>query len=197
MLLDSIRIKWISNEKGYGLFASEFIPKGTIVYVRDKLDIVIPSVDYEKEYLNDIKYSSMTSKYYYETKYGEKIICWDLAKYMNHCCYSNTLSTGYEFEIAICDIMPGDEVTDDYRIFSTDHGLMEVRCEKDNCVILSDNKITKSHITSWDNKIKEAIKYIFTNNQPLDPYLSKACRDSLINYQIDQSYYISIESQLP
>ena len=40
---------------------------------------------------------------------------------MNHDDQANTLTTGYGFEVAVRDVDEGEELTDDYRIFSTHH----------------------------------------------------------------------------
>jgi hypothetical protein len=41
MIIPWVKIQWISDEKGYGLLATRDIPKGTVTFVQDGLDIVI------------------------------------------------------------------------------------------------------------------------------------------------------------
>ena len=42
MIIPWVRIVWISDQKGYGLVASRPIPKGTITFAQDGLDIGDP-----------------------------------------------------------------------------------------------------------------------------------------------------------
>ena len=64
--------------------------------------------------------------------------------YTNHSCSPNTYSadeqhhdTGGTYKtVALCDIMPGDEITCDYDLYeldSRDMGITECRCESPNC----------------------------------------------------------------
>ena len=64
MIIPWVRIVWISDQKGYGLVATRPIPRGTITFVQDGLDIVISEENYHKvdpgllEYIE--KYSRTT-----------------------------------------------------------------------------------------------------------------------------------------
>ena len=55
-------------------------------------------------------YKDVIEKYSYTEPNGNMILSWDIAKYVNHCCNCNIISTGYGFEIAIRDIQPGEEL---------------------------------------------------------------------------------------
>ena len=48
MLHPHTELRFVSPEIGYGIFATAFIPKGTITWVKDELDRIIP-----KEKIND------------------------------------------------------------------------------------------------------------------------------------------------
>jgi hypothetical protein len=52
--------------------------------------------------------------YSFTNKNGEKVLCWDNGKFVNHSFKPSCFSTAYDFEIAIRDIHPGEELTDDY-----------------------------------------------------------------------------------
>jgi hypothetical protein len=115
MIHPDTQLKWINVHTGWGVFATAFIPRGTIVYVQDALDIVI-TVD--SPLLTDPRYRQWVDKYSVIEPNGNRVMCWDIAKYVNHCCHYNTLSTGYGFEIAVRDIYTDEELTDDYGLFN-------------------------------------------------------------------------------
>ena len=104
----------LSSINGIGLFADQFIPKGTIIWkFTDGVDLKIPEariVELEKEYpLEDLK------KYLYRSKSsGLYILCGDDGRFINHSFQSNTLDTSEDDEgytAAARDIQPGEEIT--------------------------------------------------------------------------------------
>jgi uncharacterized protein len=115
MIHPNSRIQFISDNVGCGVFATAFIPKGTIVYVKDFMELTITPEQYEK--LPHVLQEKV-EKYSYIENQGNRIVSWDHGKYVNHCCDCNTISTGYGFEIAIRDIHPGEEITDEYGLFN-------------------------------------------------------------------------------
>ena len=92
-------VQYIDDRVGSGVLATAFIPVGTIVYVQDGLDIVITP---DSPLLQIPQLRTEIDRYaIIEPPGGQRVISWDYAKYMNHCCHSNTLSSGYGFEIAL------------------------------------------------------------------------------------------------
>ena len=83
-------VRFISKEMGYGVVAIKMIPKGTITWVQDELDRVILPEDAEKMHPEIRK---QIEKYCFRNSNGELILCWDLAKYVNHSFRANCLST--------------------------------------------------------------------------------------------------------
>lgn len=186
-------LKWIDDKIGYGVFATHFIPKGTFIYVQDPLDIVIPPNDAR---LRDPKVIPWISKYSYLDSRGNNIICWDLGKYMNHCCQPNTLSTGYGLEIAIKDIQPGEEITDDYAIFSDVDG-MEMVCQKKNCRLLMDRDVFDSQVEQWDRLIQEALQASQNVMQPLRELFDEMTLSRLKAFYHNPVQYISVSQVKP
>ena len=129
MIHPKTELKFINEHVGYGVFATEDIPEGTIVYVKDSLELVVSPTDY---LLHSEEVQQVIEKYSYIDPHGNRVISWDFAKYVNHCCNCNTISTGYGFEIAIRDILKGKQITDEYGIFKLTTE-MEVSCGMDNC----------------------------------------------------------------
>lgn len=185
MIHPKTELKFINDHVGYGVFATDNIPEGTIVYVKDSLELVISPTDY---LLHSEEVKEVIEKYSYIDPLGNRIISWDFAKYVNHCCNCNTISTGYGFEIAIRDIQKGEQITVEYGIFNLTTE-MEVSCGMDNCR----KKITPAdfdtHYSDWDKKIQHAITYLFDVEQPLMPFIEEETRKELdAFFQSPESY---------
>jgi SET domain-containing protein len=118
-----------SKIHGTGLFADEFIPKGTLSWRFDK------SVDEsftkeEVERLPEPKRSEILGLYHaYINKHtGHYINCGDSACFVNHADAPNWTSefdgdaSRDEDEIAVAarDIYPGEEITNDYRVLAAE-----------------------------------------------------------------------------
>lgn len=129
MIHPKTELRFINDHVGYGVFAIDDIPEGTIVYVKDSLELVVTPTDY---LLHSEEMKGVIEKYSYIDQHGNRIISWDFAKYVNHCCNCNTISTGYGFEMAIRDIKNGEQITDEYGIFNLTYP-MEVSCGFENC----------------------------------------------------------------
>jgi len=111
MIHPHTEIRFINEQKGHGVVATQFIPAGTITWALDKLDREFTVSDFQKL---DSLYQNILETYTYRNKNGNLVLCWDNGRFVNHSFKSNCLSTAYDFEIAIRDIEPGEELTDDY-----------------------------------------------------------------------------------
>jgi len=110
-----------SKIHGIGLFADEFIPKGTIIWK------FTPDFDlkFTKEQIK--KFPKQVREYlevycWLSKKTGLYCFSSDNGKYFNHSKNPNSLSAYYEDEEevvtkAIRDIQKGEEITDDYSTF--------------------------------------------------------------------------------
>lgn len=137
MIHPDTELQFINHKKGSGVFATKPIPKGTLTYVKDALEVVIEPGD---ERLSDPRYKDQIETYSFIDCDGKCVLSWDHAKYVNHCCQCNTMSTGYGFEIAIRDIDESEEITDEYSMFNfSSH--MKLHCDKSPCrkLITSDD----------------------------------------------------------
>jgi uncharacterized protein len=167
MLHPDIRIGWKNDQVGYGLYASALIPVGTMVYVQDALDTLIPP---DSPLLGDERYASHIDKYCVIDPLGNRIVCWDAAKYVNHCCHYNSLATAYGFEIAIREISSGEEVTDDYVAFNLEED-MPLSCHFDDCRKVLHPDDFELLAPTWDAQIKVALQSFQSASQPLLSYL--------------------------
>ncbi len=190
MIHPSTELKKINDKIGYGVFATDFIPKGTIVYVQDELDIIVPKDDprFENEAL-----AKMIDHYSYKNPDGDYVISWDIGKYVNHRCDFNTISTGYGFEIAVRDIEKGEQITDEYAVLNIEYE-MDLDCGCQNCrgrLRLTDFDM---YYPQWDEIVKPVIDLIPNVEQPLTTFMDRKTKDALYNYLCTGKNYKSIYS---
>lgn len=167
MIHPATELRYISPSIGFGVFATAFIPQGTIVYVQDALEIVLPA---NHPLLTSDIYQPILDKYSTVEKDGSRLLSWDIARYVNHSCQSNALSTGYGFEIAVRDIQPGEEITDDYGLFNLPYD-MPCACGHPNCRGSIRPSDFTAFITYWDKQLSTALTKLASLEQPLWRYL--------------------------
>lgn len=190
MIHPEVELRHISEEIGYGIFAKKFIPKGTITYIQDSLEIKIPPNEV-RNYSKDMQ--EVIEKYSFIDDKGYRIISWDVAKYVNHCCQCNTISTGYGFEIAISDIYPGEQITDEYGIFNMEQK-MQLFCDKDGCRKYVSPQDFDHYYPVWDKKILTALQLLREVPQPLMHLLEGEDKAALEAYFADPAHYKSVYS---
>ena len=188
MIHPHTRLQYISPTIGYGVFATAFIPEGTVVYVKDSLELVISPADYRQ---HTAEMREVVDKYSYIDERGDRIISWDFAKYVNHCCNCNSISTGYGFEMAIRDIQAGEQITDEYGIFNLDTE-MELECGSPGCRKRIGPGDFDLYYQEWDGKIRKSIPRLFAVDQPLYPFLSPETRAELEVLAQDADSYKSV-----
>lgn len=181
-------LKFIDDNIGYGVFASKAISKGTIVYVKDSFDIEVLPEQYLG--LNEAD-KAILDKYSYTDENGAAILSWDHAKYVNHRCDCNTISTGYGFEIAIRDIAQDEEITDDYGLFNIDYE-MEVSCACHDCRQVLRNDDIDRHYATWDRHVREALRHVTEVEQPLWRLLEHDTHHQLMSYLNGHAKYKSV-----
>ncbi len=111
---------------GIGLFADQFVPKGAPVWkFMPGFDLKVPKESVAA--LSDVARAQFLNyAYLSEQTPGSYVLCFDDARFFNHADEANTLLTypaGEDQEginIAVRDILPGEELTDDYRSFDGD-----------------------------------------------------------------------------
>lgn len=115
MILVNTRLG-LSDRHGIGLFAAQFIPKGTVTWeFSQELD-----TGYSEDQINRMSIPAREQflKYAYFDKVLEKyILCFDDQRFINHCSVSpNILSTPWR-DIAARDIQEGEELVCDYNCY--------------------------------------------------------------------------------
>jgi SET domain-containing protein len=113
-----------SKIHGTGVFADEFIPKGTIVWIPSPgLDIELTKEQVDK--LPELAKKYVLKYSYKSFKCGNYVLCFDNTRYVNHSNNPNTADIrtnipGEDSDIAIEDICEGEEITLDYQTMDLD-----------------------------------------------------------------------------
>lgn len=181
-------IKKINDIIGHGVFASKFIPKGTIVYIRDYLEHVISQAQYEKM---SPPYQETVDQFSYINNQGCRIFSWDHGRYANHKCDCNVMSSAYGFEIALRDIEPGEEITDEYGIFNV-IGEMKCYCGSKDCRGYLRFGDLDVYYKKWDEQIIEVLNHYEKVEQPLVPFAMSEYFDEFKSYLKGKTPYKSL-----
>ncbi|MGV3774285.1 MAG: SET domain-containing protein [Verrucomicrobiales bacterium] len=171
MIYPATELRFVNDVIGFGVFATRFIPKGTITWVRDELDQSFSPDQVEKM---APLFRQTIDKYSFVDARGNYVLCWDHSRFFNHSCDANCLSAGYDFEVAVRDIFPGEELTDDY-------GTLNIRepfkcaCGAASCrdMVYPDDMVRLGR--SWDEKVQRVFPNITCVDQPLWALLKEKC----------------------
>ncbi len=190
MIHPSTRLVLINEHIGYGVIASEPIPRGTITYVKDEIEICLTPRQYEK--LPSVL-QAQAEKYSYKDNRGTRILSWDIAKYVNHSCRANTMSTGWGFEIALRDIEAGEEITDEYGLFNMDYDF-PLGCNEEGCRGMLLTNDIDTYAGKWDEQIKTALKNFSLAEQPLLEFLDRRSLNGVMRYINTGKGYKSVKT---
>jgi uncharacterized protein len=163
-----MELRFINEKIGSGLFTSQFIPKGTIVFFQDPLDQVITPQRFNAL---PIVYQALVDQYGYLDRHGNWVLGWDQSIYTNHNCNPNALDTAFGFEIAIRDIHPGEELTIDYALLNLTEAI-PVSCGCVNCRKVLHPDDFDHFADLWDAEIKDALQSCRAVPQPLWSYFT-------------------------
>jgi len=191
MLHPDTELGVVTAEIGFGVFATAFIPKGTIVYIKDPLEIEISDDDPR---LLDHDSRKIIERYSYVEPTGTRVLSWDLAKYMNHSCDPNSISTGYGFEIALRDIQAGEQITDEYGLLNIERN-MPCGCGAKTCRGWVRQDDVEHHAVDWDEKVRDALGCFRDVVQPLEYLMESAVHKQLSHYLASGNGFVSV-SQL-
>lgn len=164
MIIGCTDVVFIDEVKGKGVIATAKIPKGTVTWVFDDLDREIAMAGLAQ--LSEPCRESVIN-YSYRNHKGNLIFCWDNERFINHSFRHNCCLTPYNFEIAIRDIEPGEELTDDYGFLNIIEPF-EVDPEgTDRTTVYPDDLLRYSEF--WDRQLREAFDRLLHVEQPLRP----------------------------
>jgi len=174
MIHPHTELRFISEEIGHGVVATQLIPAGTITWVLDKLDREFTLKQFQEF---DPLYQNILDTYSYRNSKGNYVLCWDHGRFVNHSFKSNCLSTAYDFEIAIRDIQPGEQLTDDYGYLNVDTSFKASEEGTKRKTVYPDD--LKNYHKVWDKKIAAVFPKINSLEQPLAVLLSSANKKNI------------------
>ena len=167
MIHPHTELRHINNDIGYGVVATKFIPQGTITWVLDKFDREFTPREFDKL---DSHYKEILDTYSFCNSAGNLVLCWDHGRFVNHSFNSNCLTTAYDFEVAIRDIHPGEQITDDYGYLNISRPFRAVDEGTRRKTVYPDDLLRYHKV--WDKKLSKVFPIIPTLDQPLYHLLS-------------------------
>lgn len=165
MIHPHTELRYINPQIGYGVVATHLIPRGTVTWVSDQLDQVVPAA--QKLKLPALLQDQLDT-YSFRDAEGNYILCWDNARFVNHSCRANCLSADFECEIAVRDILPGEELTDDYGTLNIETSFT-CACRQPRCrrVVRPDDVLAYAPL--WDGLLQQSLPFLSQVAQPLWP----------------------------
>ncbi|HTD23088.1 MAG TPA: SET domain-containing protein [Terriglobales bacterium] len=166
MLLSHIIAK-PSHAHGLGLFATEPIPTGTVIW---HPCCRCPVFSRRELSLLSVTQIQQLDEYGYYLEDGSVILPCTLAFLLNHSCDANVLDYGLDFGIAIRDIAAGEEILCDYRTFLSDPGWkVDCRCGSPHCsrTISPALPLPDGLVDLWTVKTLYALQFLHRVHQPL------------------------------
>ena len=164
MLHPHTEVRLIDERIGHGVFATRLIPRGTAVWVRDKFDRVYTEAEVRE--LEPV-YQEILEKYCFRDREGSWVFCWDITRFINHSFCPTCIATPYGFEIAVVDIEPGRQITNDYGFFNIIEPFEcfpEAGC--DRTMVMPDDILRYGE--EWDRQLASAFRSFNLVDQPLD-----------------------------
>jgi len=163
MIHPDSELLFVSPQIGLGVFATRFIPKGTITWVFDPLDQIISP---EKAARMPARLEKQLDIYSYRNGCGDRILCWDHARFVNHSCHPTSLAPGLDLEITVRDIEPGEQITDDYGSLNIDTPF-ECACGLPQCRGIVRPDDFERYADVWDERVSAAFPQVGKVEQPL------------------------------
>jgi hypothetical protein len=164
MLHPATELRLIGDSIGYGVVATTHIPRGTVTWVKDDLDQTFSAAELAAM---APPYQEILHKYTYVDRDGLHVLCWDIARFVNHSCEPTSRSPGYDFEIAVRDIHPGEEVTDDYGSLNVLPGFEACHCGSSRCRRQIHPRDLLRYADRWDAELHEVFPLLARVDQPL------------------------------
>jgi hypothetical protein len=162
-------LRFINEEIGYGVFATQLIPCGTITWTLCEFDRVFTPFQVAAM---SAAYRDILANYSYIDAHGNFVLCWDLGRYVNHSCHPTSLGVGSDLEMAVRDVAPGEQLTSEYGTLNLTTSL-PCRCGSHNCRGLIRGDDVLRYGRQWDTLVRRALPRIMAVPQPLWPFLKE------------------------
>jgi hypothetical protein len=173
MLHPHTALREVDPRIGLGVIATKRIPRGTITWALDPLDQVFPQHSLGSF---DKLTNRLLEKYSYFNGRGDRILCWDHARFVNHCCEPATMAPGYDFEVALRDIEKGEELTCDYSSLNLERSF-KCLCGAPGCRRNVRPADFQRFAEAWDSNLRDAILHVSRVPQALWSVVSEDQRE--------------------
>lgn len=172
MLHPSTEVRFVSEAIGVGVFVTEPIPKGTLTWVRCALDQRLSPAQVDAL---PPAYRPVLERYAYYDGQGHAVLCWDHARLMNHHCEPAVLSPGFDVDVAVRDLLPGDELTCHYGALNLTEPF-RCACGSPRCRGVVEPFEGFRQVEAWDARLLEVFPRVAAVAQPLLPFAREAER---------------------
>ncbi|MCB1235457.1 MAG: SET domain-containing protein [Verrucomicrobiae bacterium] len=164
MIHPDTAVRFVSEEIGHGVVATAFIPRGTVTWVRDRLDREFSPAEVAAF---DAAHREILDRYSFRNAGGHYVFCWDHTRFMNHSYRPTCLPTAHGVEVAVRDVEEGEELTNDYGCFNivepfTPHGETDPLGRAE---VAPDDLVR--HAGVWDAEVEAALRFFSAVRQPL------------------------------
>jgi hypothetical protein len=167
MMHPDTELRFIDSTVGHGVFATRFLPRGTITWALDEFDQVLPPARVAA--LAPAR-RTQVEEYAYVDARGNYVLCWDLGRYVNHGCDPTSRGVGPGFEVAVRDVQAGEQLTSDYAELNITAAFC-CRCGSPRCrgLVRADDLLRHGH--EWDTVVAAAVPRLARVPQPLWPFV--------------------------
>lgn len=178
MIHPATELRLVDPAIGHGVYATAAIPRGTLVWVRDRLDRVLSPAEIAA--LPPLL-AGQTERHFWLDRSGDYVLAWDLARFVNHSCRPNCAGVAPGVEIAITDIAPGEQITNDYaELGMRPDETLTCACGAPTCRGLVSGAEAEAIRTAYGAAARDALGQAPTVQQPLAALLSIALRRRLL-----------------
>jgi uncharacterized protein len=160
-------VRFVSAEIGDGVFATQRIPRGTIVWAQDRFDRVLEPAEIEAL---DRALRELVFHYAHVDAKRNYVLCWDAGKLMNHSCDPAVRGIGSWMQVARRELEEGEEITCDYAECNIEEPL-DCRCGASACRHQVRARDLVTHAAEWDAEARALLADARRVEQPLWPYL--------------------------
>jgi hypothetical protein len=168
MIHPDTRLVTIDGVVGSGVIATRRIPRGTITWVLDDLDLTLNGAQ-----MNALpaSYDDLIDRWTFHDGRGWRVLCWDLGRYMNHSCEPNCGGSEFWFEVALRDIEVGEQLTNDYAtLYMRPSEVFDCRCGAPTCRGAATHSAPQAVATICD-QLRHALDELGLVAQPLSGLL--------------------------
>ena len=168
MIHPDTELRFIDGDVGYGVFATQPIPRGTIVWTLCRFDRVLTR---DEVSALPPAYQNVLARYAYVDREARYVLCWDFGRYVNHSCEPSMLGLGPDLEIVVRDVKPGDHLTCEYAALNLT-SRMACHCGAPTCRRVVGRDDVLREWPEWDALVAATLPLVSQVSQPLAPFVS-------------------------